>query len=134
MAFYRDSEMLCSVMSDLFQRTMSAPAGVKTLQQNRLVIRLMMSDPQFVLTIDGKSVPPRFACGVDGVRPDLVLRMPADVLHQVWLGKLRLRDAFFGGQIKLEGSMLRAMGLADLFRQVEALYPQVLRERGLVAA
>lgn len=131
MPFYKDSETLCGVMTDLFQRAMQTPAAVRAMQNSHLVVRMNMQDPAFVLTIDGKSRPPRFLCEADGVRPDLVLRMPADVLHRVWLGQIRLRDAFFGGQIKLEGSMLRAMGLAELFRQVEALYPSVLEERGL---
>jgi putative sterol carrier protein len=134
MAFYPDTDTLCGVMTDLFQRVMTTSSAVKVMQQNALVIRLDMRDPAFVLTVDGKTQPPRFICGTDGVHPDLILRVPADVIHRVWLGKTKLSDAFFSRQIQLEGSMLRAMSLSELFRQVEARYPEVLKEHGLDAS
>jgi len=58
--------------------------------------------------------------------------MPADVLHRVWLSEIRLRDAYLSGQIKVEGSLVRAFALAHFFRQVEALYPTVLQDRSLL--
>jgi putative sterol carrier protein len=132
MGFYKSTDTLCGVMNELFTRAIDTPTAAKVLRRGRMVIRLVMSDPPLTLTIDGKSNPPRFVCHEVPAAADLTLHMPADVLHNVWLGKVRLRDAFFTGQIKLEGSRLRALTLADLFREVEALYPHVLRERGLL--
>ncbi len=132
MAFYRDSQMFCEVMVDLFERTMAQPDAVDAIKASGLVLRLITTDPPAVLVVDGRSTPPGFSCGSTAARADLVLRMPADVLHQVWLGQIRLRDAFFQGQIRIEGPLLRALTLADLFRQVEAIYPSVLQARGML--
>ena len=74
-----------------------------------------MTDPDFVLTVDGKSVPPGFACGSGDLAPNLVLHMPADVLHRVWLSEIRLRDAYSSGQIKVEGPLVRAFALIEPF-------------------
>jgi hypothetical protein len=132
MAFYQDQQTLCAVMTELFQRVMATPAARHQLRRTGLVLRLVMVDPDFVLTVDGKSSPPGFACGSRGLPPDLVLHMPADVLHRVWLSEIRLRDAYLSGQIRVEGLLVRAFALAYLFRQVEALYPAVLQDRGLL--
>ena len=97
MAFYQDTQTLCAVMTELFQRVMATPSARHQLR-----------------------------------RTGLMLRMPADVLHRVWLSEIRLRDAYLSGQIKVEGSLVRAFALAHLFRQVEALYPTVLQDRSLL--
>ena len=134
MAFYPDTGTFCEVMTDLFERAMARPETGLAIRQVGLVFRLVTTDPEAVLTVDGRAQPPQFTSAPPAGPADLVLRLPADLLHQIWLGEVRLRDAFFGGQVQVEGPMLRALGLANLFRQVEALYPQVLRERGLIPA
>jgi hypothetical protein len=131
MGFYADSAALCDVMTELFHRALTTPAATRAMRRQTLTLRLMMSDPSLVLTVDGRSSPPRCVCGHTPGPVDLVLRMQADVIHQVWLSEIRLRDAYGSGQIKVEGPIWRALSLAELFRQLEALYPQVLRDRGL---
>ena len=132
MAFYPDAQTLCAVMTELFQRVLASPAARHQLRRTGLVLRLVMVEPDFVLTVDGKSIPPGFACGSGDLAPNLVLHMPADVLHRVWLSEIRLRDAYSSGQIKVEGRLVRAFALTHLFRQLEALYPAVLQDRGLL--
>ncbi len=113
---------------------MAGPAARRQLRRTGLVLRILLIDPDCALTVDGKSSPPSFTCGPADLAPDLVLRMPADVLHRVWLSEIRLRDAYASGQVKVEGLLVRAFGLARLFREVEALYPTVLRDSGLLPA
>ena len=36
------------------------------------------------------------------------------------------------GRMKVTGNVFRAMQLADLFRKIEAVYPNVMREQGYV--
>jgi hypothetical protein len=64
--------------------------------------------------------------------------MPMDVLHNVWLGKASLTEAYFAGKIKLEkGSALSALGLwnslSGLFSEVGKIYPRILKQRSLAA-
>lgn len=128
MALYPDTATVCKVMSELFKRSMADPQTMSELRRSNLVLRLEISDPPAQFTVDARSQPPHFTCGVDAGRPDLVLHVRMDVLHQIWMGEIRLQDAFFSGQCRLDGSMLRALSLGGLFRGVEALYPGVLRE------
>ena len=62
--------------------------------------------------------------------------MSADVLHDVWMGKIRLRDAYLAGKMHLDSSPLKALSLMtsllEMFRFVEGLYPGVLKKRGLL--
>ena len=58
------------------------------------------------------------------------MQMSADTLHRIWMGEVRLRDAFMAGDVQVTGDVFKALRLTDLFRQAEALYPQILREKG----
>ena len=136
MSFYADSAAFYSIMSDLFARVMAAPGLLQPLVKDKAVLRIITTSPAGVLTIDGRSNPPQFLTGPAEGSADVGLHVPADTLHNVWLGKIRLRDAFLAGTIKLDTSPLRALGmmtgLTEMFRFVEKIYPEVLHERGLL--
>jgi len=136
MAFYADSVAFYSIMSDLFARVMAAPGMLQPLVKEKAVLRIVTTGPAGILTVDGRSHPPRFLTGLAEGSADVGLRVPADTLHYVWLGKIRLRDAFLAGTIRLDTPPLHALGLltglTEMFRFVEKIYPQVLRERGLL--
>ncbi len=132
MAFYPDSQTVCTVMTDLFQRTLADPQAQQEMRRAGIVFRIDISGPPATLVLDSRARPPQFFCGADSRRTDLVIHTPMDVMHQVWLGQIKLSDAFFSGRIKLDGSLLRALSLGGLFRRVEALYPGVLRDHGLL--
>jgi putative sterol carrier protein len=132
MPFYPDSETLYGALTELFNRTLADPAGQKELQGSGMVFRLDLSDPAAIVTINGKARPVALQWGPDGRRADLVIHAPGDVLHQVCLKEVRLRDAFFGGKMKVDGSTFRALRLEGLFHVLQAQYPQVLRDRGLL--
>ncbi len=133
MPVYHNSDQVCEVMTDLFSRALHDPATLRELHRARMVLRLNISDPAAVVTVNAKAPAPQFQCGPSNARADLVLHTRMDVIHQVWLNQIKLKDAFFGGQIKVDGSLLRAMSLGGLFRQIEAMYPVVLRERGMLS-
>ena len=134
MPFYPDSATINDVMQTLFDRLSRTPGATDQFARSKLVIHVHISDPQAFILLNGRARPVRFRFYPDSTTADLTLYMPADILHQIWLSQIRLRDAFFGGQIKTKGSIFKAMQLAPLFRQAEALYPQVLREKGLLPA
>lgn|GEM_PF-983386 len=138
MSVYPDSETLYETMNDLFGQMMKTPQVLKPLQKSNKVVQIQLTDPSAVLTLDGRSNPPRFLDGpVKTPAADVIIRMPMDVLHNVWLGKAKLTDAYFSGQIKLvKGNPLSALGLwnnlSSLFSQVGAQYPAILSEHGLI--
>jgi putative sterol carrier protein len=132
MPFYKNAAQFGEIMTDLFTRTLEMPSAIAAMNSTHLSLRLDTTGPAASFLVDGRVRPPTFLSEAAGARADLILRLPADLLHNIWLGKIGLKDAFFSGQIQLEGPMLRALSLGGLFRDVEALYPQVLTDHGLL--
>ena len=137
MPFYPDAETFYEVMNDLFSQVMARSDLLKPLRDGKVLLRITTTQPDTILVVDGRSVPPRFLIGKtpDG-KVDVGLSLAADVLHNVWLGKIRLRDAYLAGKIHLDSSPLKALslmtGLLEMFHFVEGLYPGVLQKRGLL--
>lgn len=133
MPFYTDPQDLQATMLALFERLNNTPHAVDEFTKNNMIVSITLANPTLHLGLDGRSKPVRIHFSPDGVKPNLSIYMDAELLHDIWLGKVRLRDAFFDGRIKTKGSIFKAMKLAGLFRQAEALYPTILRERGLLS-
>lgn len=133
MGFYTDSKILVAVMQDLFTRTLADPAGLEELTGSHMRFQLIISNPSAIIGADCKVRPPAISYGPQEGKVDLAIHSPADLLHRVLLKEVRLRDAFFGGQMKVKGSILRAKRLEGLFHVFQALYPQVLVDAGLAA-
>jgi hypothetical protein len=137
MPFYADAETFYGVMGDLFSQVMARPDLLKPLQDGKVLLRITTTQPDTILVVDGQSAPPRFAAGTapEG-KVDVGLSLPADTLHNVWMGKIRLRDAYLAGKVHLDSNPLKALslmaGLLEMFRFVEGLYPGVLKKRGLL--
>ena len=132
MSFYSDPKTIRSVMKEVFDRLNATPGASDNFVKNRMLVSLYLDHPKVFIGLDGRQKPVGISFSPDGVKPDLAIRLDADLLHNILLGAVRLRDAYFGGQIKTKGSIFKAMKLADLFRQAEKLYPVVLKERGLM--
>jgi len=137
MPFYPDSQSFYNVMIDLFGQVMEDPVLLKPLRDGGTLLRIITTQPDAVLVLDGRFDPVRFTAGrMISEKVDVGLRTPTDVLHRAWLGQEHLRDAFLTGKIKLDTSPLRALtlqsSLSSLFRQLERLYPQVLRDHELL--
>jgi hypothetical protein len=124
-------------MGELFGQVMKIPQVLQPLRKSNKIVQIRLTDPSAVLTLDGRSDPPRFFAGsANGLVPDVSIRLPADVLHNVWLGKASLTEAYFGGKIKLEkGNPLSALALwnnlSSLFTEVGKDYPDILSQHGL---
>jgi len=131
MAFYQDDKQFYAVMNQLFGRLMKNPVATDQFARSNLVIRLNTRQPNAQILLDGRGRPVEALFGPQVGKADLELNLEADTLHRIWLGEVRLRDAFFGGQIATKGYVFKAMQLGDLFVEAERQYPQVLMEMGL---
>jgi hypothetical protein len=137
MPFYSDSQSFYNVMVDLFGQVMEDPGFLKPIRDDEIVLRIITSEPDGVLVIDGRFDPPRFVPGrMISERIDVGIRTPADILHRAWLGQESLFDAFLTGKMKLDTSPVRALmlqsRLTGLFRHLGDLYPQVLRDHEMM--
>ena len=110
------------------------PSATDTLAASRLIARLRCTDPQAEITLNGRQRPVQTTFGPSAVRPTLDIKLPADVLHRIMLGEESLKTALARGQIQVRGPVWKVKVLADLFRQAQAIYPQVLADQGVGAS
>lgn len=130
MAFYDSDQQLYNVLQSVFERVKQKPQHIETFTRSNLVIRMRFTDPEAEVLLDGRQPPLEVFFGERPGRVDLEMAMDADMLHAIWMGQKRLRDAFFSGDIQTQGNVFRAAKLADLFREAERAYPHVLAEKG----
>jgi hypothetical protein len=135
MALFADSEQLYIATKALFARIAEEdPGAADAILASHLVIRLRSTEPETEITINGRKRPLQTTFGPSSVRPTLDIEVPADTLHQIMLGEQSMKKALADGRLKVRGPVWKAMALADLFRQGQTLYPEVLREQGLLGA
>lgn len=131
MPYYPDSETLNRVLKEMFQRLLSELSAMQDLKRSRMLFVLDISNPITVVTVNSKAEPPSYKFGRSYSRPDLTIQTPMDILHQVLLKEMRLRDAYFGRSMKVNGSIFQARRLEGLFHHLQAVYPRVLQDLNL---
>jgi hypothetical protein len=134
MPFYTSDDQLYGSLRVLFDRLEAEnPQAADAILQSRLSFRFRCSDPEAVLVIDARQRPLRIAYGASNtVKPDLDVKLSTDTLHQILLGQLSLTKALGSKQLVPTGPVWKTMALADLFQHAKIIYPQVLRQQGLM--
>ena len=132
MPFYHDTEQLYAATQALFARiSQNNPHAADGILKARMVIRMRTSEPEGEIALDGRQASLKSSFGPSALRPELDIQMSADTLHRILLGQLALGKALSGGLLKVKGSILKTLPLAELFHQGQRYYPEVLRELGL---
>jgi hypothetical protein len=131
MSVYTDSEQFHSYLKALFALIAEKnPGAADAVLASRLVIRLRCTEPDAEITLNGRQRPLETTFGPTHLRPTLDIGLTSDTLHAIMLGDLGLKKAVAAGLLEVRGPVWKAKALADLFRQAQELYLQVLRERG----
>jgi len=125
MSAFQDQQQFITIMDKLLARLRAMPGATDDLVSSGLTIRLRCRNPEAVVTIFSEGDTLRIAPGEEERRADLELALEADLLHQVWMDEIRLRDALFRGDIHIVGSPFRVFHLAELFRAAEEVYPEI---------
>jgi len=132
--FFRDSDQFYAVAEDLLTRVQKEiPGASDSIAKSHLVIRLATVDPVTEFTLNGRKRPVETLYGPNRLRPTLNLELEADTLHQILLGELGLRRAVTSGRVTTRGPVLKLVALADLLHGGQKVYPQVLRDQGLLS-
>jgi hypothetical protein len=132
MAYFRSTEQFYACAQALFDRVQVAyPRAADDVIKAKLILRFLCSNPTAVLLINGRHNPASFTFGETRIRPEVDITLETDTLHLVLLGDLGLSKAFSTKAMKVRGPARKTLALADLFHQLQFLYPQILREQGL---
>jgi putative sterol carrier protein len=130
MPVYQTTEQFYAVMDEGFRRMAADPDALTDFQRRRMLVSITTSGPEAVVVLDGRANPVQVTFEAPAGRPDLGLRMPADLLHDILMQTAGVKASFMSGAVQVSGNVFRAMQLADLFHQIQRVYPQVRRDLG----
>jgi hypothetical protein len=127
---YQDTNHLYKTLRQLFaQLAQHDPTAAADFSRSRLVVRLNMTEPAGMVVLNGRTTPIATLFGEENnLRPDLDITLQAATLHQILLGELTLTKALGQRALQVNGPIFKATALANLFRQSQAIYPQVWHE------
>ncbi|UCG25142.1 MAG: SCP2 sterol-binding domain-containing protein [Chloroflexota bacterium] len=133
MAFYKDREQFISALDQLFERVQQAyPQAAEDLEKAKLILRFQCTDPEATILINGRRNPASVTFGDDRIRPEVDVQLAADTLHHILLGDLKLAKALASRSLKIRGPARKTLAVTGLFHQCQKLYPEVLKENGLL--
>lgn len=132
MAVFVSDVQLYSVLRGVFERVVEHPDHIEAFTSSNLVIRMQFSEPTAEVLMDGRQPPLEVFYGPTPGKANLEFSMPADLLHRIWLGEVSTTQAFFTGKIRSKGNVMKAISLADLFRECERVYPEVAANHNLL--
>ena len=131
MPVFQSEQHLYDVMNDVFDQVSAQPETIDPFLRSNLVIRIRFDEPTAEILVDGRQPPLEVFYGTRPGGSNLEVQMSGDLLHNVWLGRESTSSAFFSGQIKTKGNLLKLMKLVDLFRECERVYPQIATQHAL---
>lgn len=128
---FADDTQFYAVMKEVFDYIAQHPQHIDSFTRSNLVIRMRTTGPEAELLLDGRQPPLQVFFGPTPGLANLEVALPADLLHEMWLGRESTHTAFYTGRIRTSGNLLKAMQLAEVFREAERIYPTVARKYGL---
>jgi hypothetical protein len=134
MGVYRDETQFYTVMKEVFDYIAQHPQHIESFTRSNLVIRMRTTEPEAELLLDGRQPPLQVFLGPTPGLANLEIALPADLLHEMWLGRESTHKAFYTGRIRTTGNLLKAMQLAEVFQEAERIYPTLAHKYGLAGA
>lgn len=129
---YESTEQLYAVMGDLFNYLSSNPQYIDDFLNEKMVVRIIFSDPAGTITVDGRTPPMEAFFGPMPGKADFEIQVSADLLHEIWMDRESLSKSFMSGKIKTKGNLFKLLGkMEDLFRGAERAYPHFVEKYDL---
>lgn len=136
MTFFESKEQYIQVFEEFWSRAIKMQDVYEKLCESKILVRFDVSQPDLTMTIDFKNEGPNGQMGTltfepSSEEPDIVVSSKSDVTNKFWQGKLRTSIAMAKGDVKLKGSIAKALGLIGKIKPLEVVYIEVLKDLGL---
>ncbi len=128
MPVYQNPEQFYAILDEGFRRMAADPQALTDFQRRRMLVTLQTTDPETLIVFDGRVNPVQVSYGQVNGRADLGLKMSTDLLHQILMEEASVKQSFLSGAVQVSGNVFRALQLADLFHQIQRVYPQVRQD------
>jgi len=132
---YRDAAELQEVLTRVFAYPYSGQEA-RELTRSGLSLAFSFHAPELEVLLDGR---PDAATGEQPAvlfgtaarlapAPDLRFLMSGEVAHRFWNGDLNIPAAMALGQVRLEGSLIRALSIAPMMPEMQRVYRELWRD------
>jgi hypothetical protein len=133
MPFYSNADTFYPIINEVFARIETdSPHALAGLLRSKLIVRFKLTHPIAEILLNGRRATFQATYGPSKMMADLDAHFTGDTLHKIFLGQWTLAHALNIGQLRINGPILKALELAELFQAAKTHYPAVLKERGLL--
>jgi len=136
MPVFKSSQEFYDCVGALMDEAKVDPKVGGKIAKSGIVIQFRYTEPEAVTTINARGKPTQPGAYVDiihgecDLKPDVVMRMKADIAHAFWHGKVNLMGALAKKDIVAEGPIPKILKLLPAVQPLYKRYPALLREKG----
>lgn len=135
MPFFESTEQLRVVFKNFWSEAKKETEVMEKLEKSKIVVRFDIEQPEIHVTINFRDPGPNGEVGTisfdSEVQPELKVWSTSETTNKFWQGKLNAPMAMARGQVKMEGSVPKAMGLLSKIKPLYKVFPRVLDDMGL---
>ena len=135
MPAFESKEQFIEVFNRFWERALTFTEIIEKLTKSQVVVRFDVEDPSVNFTINFRDPGPNGEIGTltfdSDVEPEISVWSKSETTNKFWQGKLSTTVAMARGQVKLDGSVAKALGLLSKIKPLYAVFPEVLNEMGL---
>lgn len=119
-ATFADTDEAARYLSAVFEAGFEDPEIRPKLVASDLVLRMELSDPDVVLTVDMRTA--QIAVGETALEPNMTLTLSSDTANRFWQGKVGVPLAVARGLIKIDGALPKLLALLPSAKALNARY------------
>lgn len=129
MPLFADEAEVYDYLGGVFRMGLQDPKLVEALQPSGVVLRIVYTQPDAVITVDMPNAEVHTGAGA-GPDPNVELFMTADTGNRFWLGKVVLPVALAKGDVRAKGPVAKLLKMLPLAKQLFGPYQRELEQRG----
>lgn len=135
MPFYESTEQLQEVFEKFWARASKETEVMEKMKSTKIVVRFDIVRPEIHVTINFRDPDSQGRIGTisfdSKIEPEIKVWSTSETTNKFWQGKLNATIAMAKGEVKMDGSIAKALGLLSKIKPLYTIYPQVLKEMGL---
>ncbi|MBD3407419.1 MAG: hypothetical protein GF411_14980 [Candidatus Lokiarchaeota archaeon] len=135
MPYFESSDQLKAVFREFWIRVQKEEEVMEKLAKSGIVVRFDIEQPEVHVTIDFSNPGPNGELGSlsfdSDVEPEITVWSTSETTNKFWQGKLNTTIAMARRQVKMDGSIPKALGLLSKIKPLFKVFPEVLRDKGL---
>lgn len=135
MAGFETKEQVVEVFNIFWPLCLSETETMEKLSKSEVVVQFDIVEPEISITINFRDPAPDGAPGslsFDSIEdPEIVVMSNSDITNKFWQGKVNTTIAMARGQVKMKGSISKALGLLSKIKPLYQHWPTALKEAGL---